>query len=103
MVYQQLSQECPGLSRGTVYRNLKILAQTGALRLIPFQVERYDGRTGPHPHLLCNVCGSVLDLDLAYEGAQLDEEVERQCGVQVERHQLIFYGTCADCQLKQAQ
>lgn len=103
MVYQQLSSECTSLSRGTVYRNLKILASEGTLSLIPFQVERYDGRTDPHPHLLCSNCGGVSDLELTYGGQALDEEAERQCGVRVDRHELIFYGICANCQLAKAQ
>lgn len=95
-IYQQLKLTTPGLSRGTVYRNLGILAQEGQITRMPFPVERYDGNTHPHPHLVCTRCGGVSDLQMDYD-AGLDETVSRLCGCQVQRHDCYFYGRCAAC------
>ena len=45
MVYQWLLPENPNLSRGTVYRNLKLLSEDGLLKQLHFPVERYDADT----------------------------------------------------------
>lgn len=96
MVYQALKDDSPGLSRGTVYRNLGILAQEGLLIRMPFPVERYDGNTVPHAHLICQHCGFVTDLSLDYE-SRLDEAVTRLYGCRIARHECYFYGQCAAC------
>lgn len=57
MVYRWLLPDNPNLSRGTVYRNLKLLAEEGKLKLLHFPVERYDAQTMEHPHFYCTQCG----------------------------------------------
>ena len=100
MLYQWLKPENPSLSLGTVYRNLNLLAEDGVIVRMPFPVERYDARTHPHPHFRCKVCGGVYDLgELPYDGG-LDQAAERCSGHQVERHELIFTGTCVHCTQK---
>ena len=99
MPYRWLLPDNPNLSRGTVYRNLKLLAEEGKLKLLHFPVERYDAQTMEHPHFYCTQCGCVSDLDLQYDG-QLDQRAEAECGVTVEWHDLVFYGTCQTCKLK---
>lgn len=97
MLYGWLKPENPNLSLGTVYRNLNLLAEEGIIVRMPFTVERYDAKTHPHPHFRCKACGGVYDLEgLAYDRA-LDEEVEMCSGHRVERHDMIFLGTCARC------
>jgi Fur family peroxide stress response transcriptional regulator len=63
-VYEGLKDRIPGLSLGTVYRNLGLFREEGtALSLGTVKgEERFDGVTEPHPHLICSRCGAVLDL-----------------------------------------
>lgn len=96
MIYQALRLSTPGLSRGTVYRNLGILTEEGKITRMPFPIERYDGDTSPHPHLICTRCGSVSDLPIPYN-ASLDEAVSQMCCCQVQRHDCYFYGQCSAC------
>ena len=96
MIYQWLKPENPNLSLGTVYRNLNLLADEGAIARMAFPVERYDAETRPHPHFCCQACGSVYDLSLPYDKA-LDEQALLASGHDVTGHELIFYGTCARC------
>lgn len=97
MVYQWLKPENPGLSLGTVYRNLTLLSQEGLLRRMPFPVERYDARTEPHPHLRCEGCGRVIDLMLDYDDHMDALAAQAQPGAQIKCHDLIFYGLCPAC------
>ena len=95
-----LKPENPNLSLGTVYRNLNLLAEEGVIVRMPFPVERYDARTHPHPHFRCKACGRVYDMeDLPYDSG-LDQAAEQCSGHQVDRHDLVFFGTCSACTQK---
>ncbi len=65
-VYQNAVKGCPGLSLGTVYRNLNSLVEAGRVRRvsIPGQPDRFDRTLPWHGHLYCTACGSVTDLML---------------------------------------
>lgn len=96
MVYQWLLPENPNLSRGTVYRNLKLLSEDGLLKQLHFPVERYDADTRQHPHFCCLSCGAVSDLEFPYDPDR-DKLAERVSENRVEWHDEIFYGTCKKC------
>lgn len=98
MVFQWLKPENPGLSLGTVYRNLNLLSQEGVLRRMPFPVERYDACVAPHTHLRCEGCGRVQDLELDYDNDAMDAlAAQARPGVRILRHDLTFYGLCERC------
>ena len=63
-IYQALKDRFPGLSRGTVYRNLTFFQEHGLVRSVGVinGQERFDGNISHHPHFICNCCGSVIDL-----------------------------------------
>lgn len=96
MVYQWLLPDNPNLSRGTVYRNLKLLAEDGLLLRMHFPVERYDACTKQHPHFCCRSCGSVTDLELEYD-RKLDQLAAQVSEQEVDWHDVVFYGTCKKC------
>ena len=103
MVYQWLKPENPNLSLGTVYRNLNLLAEEGALIRMPFPVERYDAEVRPHTHFRCKKCSKVFDM-MAFDQAQsgfdqVDETAAKTFpGFRVEGHDLTFTGLCPACQ-----
>ena len=102
MVYRWLKPENPSLSLGTVYRNLNLLADEGAIRRMAFPVERYDAKTAPHPHFCCDECGSVYDLDLPYD-QEVDRRARMASGHDVTGHQVTFHGVCAQCRRTEKQ
>ena len=53
-VYQQVRQQNPRISLGTVYRNLNFLAEMGMIRKISMPVgsDRFDGRLDQHDHMV---------------------------------------------------
>lgn len=96
-VYNWLKPENPGLSLGTVYRNLNQLADEGSIIRLSFPVERYDANMDPHAHILCRNCGNVYDLlNIDYDSS-LDEIAEHSSGHKVLRHDLLFTGICTQC------
>ena len=95
-VYQQLKPKYPDLSLGTVYRNLGQLCQLDLVKRVGTVngQERYDGRTAPHSHFICNRCGSVADLPRLLPGQGCVEELGVQYGFQPESCEFIVRGLC---------
>ncbi len=87
------------ISKGTVYRNLKILRDMGEISELNLsgKVSRYEGRQENHYHFRCEKCGRVFDLDEPVNN-ELDEKVARKTGFKVSYHQLEFRGLCKNCQ-----
>jgi Fur family transcriptional regulator, peroxide stress response regulator len=98
-VYDQVRKEIPNISMGTVYRNLKLLAQVGQIREldIPGSASRFDGSTSKHQHLICEKCGRIFDLDEAVD-LKVEARIFQKNGFKVRRQYLKFIGLCSDCQ-----
>lgn len=100
-IYQQLHPVYPDLSLGTVYRNLAQLKDAGRIQSVGVVngQERFDADVSSHPHLVCNDCGTVTDLELTLpEG--LMKEAELQSGYQITGVSLRFQGQCPRCRVK---
>jgi Fur family peroxide stress response transcriptional regulator len=97
-VYAKLKPLYPDLSLGTVYRNLSLFRGEGQVISIGTVngQERFDAKTNPHPHFICDVCGEVIDvsdeLDLSVIGApqSFSEGIIQYCDV-------TFHGKCLKC------
>lgn len=61
----RVREENPAVSRGTVYRNLNVLAEEDAVLKIevPGEADHYDHNTAPHYHIRCVRCGKVFDAE----------------------------------------
>lgn len=102
-IYRDVHEQNPKVSRGTVYRNLNLLEETGDI--ISIEVpggNRFDRRCDPHAHVICCSCGAVCDAMVEHDHT-LDSMVERQTGCIITRHETLFYGICPSCQEKKAQ
>lgn len=97
-VYDELKREFPGLSLGTVYRNLGILKDQGLVRILQSgsTFDRFDANTSAHYHFVCESCGRVDDVDMAVS-AELDARASERLGCSVSGHRLDFFGLCAEC------
>jgi len=98
-VYEEARKRVPRLSLGTVYRNLRLLAERGDIQELelgmPFA--RFDGNPQNHYHFVCQGCGRVFDVDFPPDDA-LHRRVAEQTGFGIAFHSLSFYGLCRDCQ-----
>ena len=100
-VYQQLKQEYPDLSLGTVYRNLSLLSDMGLITTLETLDKsiHYDGNTDSHSHFICERCSKIIDLGVE---RGLPEDIS-ELGLLVRHKKTIYYGLCPDCQQNTAE
>jgi len=98
-IYDEVRKDIPNISKGTVYRNLKVLQELGQIRELNLNgtKSRFEMAIASHYHFRCENCGRVLDLDVPIH-TELDREVAEQTGLRISHHQLEFLGLCQDCQ-----
>jgi Fur family ferric uptake transcriptional regulator/Fur family peroxide stress response transcriptional regulator len=97
-VYAEVSRRHPTISRGTVYRNLNKLAESGDIRNreIPSCANHYDHRCDDHYHARCLRCGKVFDVDMDYI-PDLGKKIKDAHGFEFSGYDLVFKGVCAEC------
>jgi len=100
-LHAEIQKDYPAISKTTVYRNLRILAQDGMVRQVMLLdgLERYEGQLAPHYHFKCRVCGEILDVEIP-SLAYMEIFIKDRYGFLVESHDIVFHGICADCKLK---
>jgi Fur family transcriptional regulator, ferric uptake regulator len=96
-VLEFAQQRVPSVGVATVYRNLKRLTASGELRAVELPGQRttlYEvAHLHHHHHFHCNTCDKVYDIDVCpgdFAGLVPD-------GFQVQRHDLVLYGSCPAC------
>ena len=97
-IYEEVQQNLPRISLGTVYRNLQVLVEEGyATRLAAVQGHhRFDGQTTDHHHVICRSCGRVANVSLEQD-PELLVAVTRQSGYELLSHRMEFEGVCGHC------
>jgi len=98
-VYRQARRRLPRISLGTVYRNLKELADEGVLRELHTGGEpaRFDGNTGQHYHIRCLACGRVNDLPISVD-RHVEEVAGRAVNYRILGHHVEVVGICPSCE-----
>ena len=103
-VYEHIRGEHPNIGKGTVYRNLGILAEEGQIRRIeiPNGPDRFDITLERHYHVRCVECGQVFDVEMdALE--DIADRVRDKHGFEFLDYDILFKGICPDCREKAAE
>jgi Fur family transcriptional regulator, peroxide stress response regulator len=97
-LYQTVRKELPKISKGTIYRNLKILEREGSVKKLEINdgQTHWDGNPNPHHHFVCKRCGRIIEINLA-DNWQIEERIEGKYGVKVDQSQLLVRGLCDFC------
>lgn len=99
-IYLSVREVDGHISRGTVYRNLNLLASDGEIQAVHVRGgDRFDLRQDRHAHVVCRECGNVMDAPLPYDG-HLDEELAGETGYALTSHVTTFVGICPACQAR---
>ena len=96
MIYNTARELEPNISLGTVYRNLKQLADEGVIITLETEDKRlhYDGDISRHSHFICSGCGKIIDL---FKPASIPSEI-KEAGLTVTNEKCVYYGLCMNCQ-----
>jgi Fur family transcriptional regulator, peroxide stress response regulator len=99
-VHRLVTRRAPGVSLGTVYRNLRLLVDAGLLGELPGPRVRFDANTRAHHHFTCLRCGRIVDIDAPIAEPQsraLSKRVADRTGVRITHHRIEFFGRCREC------
>ena len=91
--------EIGAISRQSVYDALGLLVEKRLLRRIQpvGSPARFEDRVGDnHHHLICRICGRVVDVDCVV-GLALCLIVADDSGYEIDEAEVAYWGRCPDC------
>lgn len=100
-LWSKVRLQDPKVSVATVYRTMKLLAESGLAHAHAFGdgQTRYEPAIGRehHDHLICTRCGTIIE----FENDRIEvlqDAVARKHGFTVTSHKMELYGLCRNCQ-----
>ena len=100
-IYRAVREKDPRIGYTTVYRTMKLLADSGLAREIDLAdgITRYEHLYNHehHDHMICMQCGSSIEF-YNEEIEAIQDAASEQLGFKVTDHRLQIYGLCKDCQ-----
>jgi Fur family ferric uptake transcriptional regulator len=91
--------EIGAISRQSVYDALGLLVEKGLIRRIQpvGSPARFEDRVGDnHHHLICRVCGRVVDVDCAVGSAPCLTASDGR-GFEIDEAEVAYWGRCPEC------
>ena len=91
--------EIGAISLQSVYDALGVLVGEGLIRRIQpaGSPARYEDRVGDnHHHLICRICGRVVDVDCAVGSAPCLTASDGR-GYEIDEAEVAYWGRCPDC------
>ena len=91
--------EIGAISLQSVYDALGLLAAEGLIRRIQpaGSPARFEDRVGDnHHHLICRICGRLVDVDCEVGAAPCLSPVD-EMGYQIDEAEVAYWGRCPDC------
>ncbi len=100
-LWSKVREHDPRVSVATVYRTMKLLAESGLANAQNFGdgQTRYEPTVGRehHDHLICTRCGTIIEFEND-RIEQMQDAVARKHGFRVTSHKMELYGLCRNCQ-----
>jgi Fur family ferric uptake transcriptional regulator len=98
-VAEAVRTEIGAISLQSVYDALNVLVAEGLIRRIQpsGSAARFEDRVGDnHHHLICRVCGRVVDVDCATGSAPCLTAAD-DGGYEIDEAEVAYWGRCPDC------
>ncbi len=99
-LFTPLKERYPLISLATVYRNLKALEGRSEVVafLHPDGAVRYELPSNEHhQHLVCEVCGAVIEIQFGFV-EELSQHLQERANFNLHPHRLSIVGRCVSCQ-----
>ena len=96
-LYNKVHEIEPNISKGTLYRNLNLLAQEGVIKKIDGleNASHFDHNAHEHYHFICEKCKQIFDIDKSAIGVLTNENFPSD--FQITWHDILFRGICPNC------
>jgi Fur family peroxide stress response transcriptional regulator len=95
MIYRELVEEIPTLSKTTLYNTLNLFVERGVISTLNLEESesRYDADISFHAHFKCSHCGRIYDIRMEVNGLEMTglEDFE------VTESHVYFKGICPIC------
>jgi Fur family transcriptional regulator, peroxide stress response regulator len=98
-IYNNVSKKLSTISMTTVYNTVDLLKKDGLLNELPARNDegrRYDSNTSPHDHLICSICGTIIDIEIDVDRSLLLKD-EQQKGFDIKEVCFNVLGVCPNC------
>lgn len=95
MIYKELKEELPTLSKTTVYNVLHLFIDKGIVKLVNMNgaESRYEIYHEEHSHFKCDTCGTIYDIPKI----QADYKISELKGFKVKENEVNLTGICPNC------
>lgn len=101
-VAEAVRGEIGAISLQSVYDALNVLVAARLIRRIQpaGSPARFEDRVGDnHHHLICRICGRVVDVECAVGSAPCLTAVD-EMGYEIDEAEIAYWGRCPECQAK---
>ena len=97
-IYTNLKVNFPKLSLGTVYRNLRALADNGLIKRVEVSGghDRFDKTLSEHSHMICVKCNKAYDVNVHFE-----DIINKKYNFRIISYNSLFKGICEKCLKKE--
>jgi Fur family peroxide stress response transcriptional regulator len=104
-LFERLRPAFPSMSFATVYNTLDTLAKTGLAGIVRLpgrrgDAARFDPKTAPHHHAVCDECGAVVDIaasTISPTPGTVKKLRRAAPGFSIRAVERIYRGLCARC------
>lgn len=101
---EAVRNEIGAISKQAVYDTLALLTEKGIIRRIQpaGSPARFEDRVGDnHHHLVCRVCGRLIDVPCAVGDAPCLIASD-DGGFEIDEAEVVYWGRCPDCRFEEA-
>ncbi|MBU0577946.1 transcriptional repressor [Patescibacteria group bacterium] len=97
-VYKMTKKKMPNIGLATVYRTLDFLEKKNLIIKLQSKnsVTKYDGNTSRHCHLICKLCGKIIDI-FDIKKVKIDSDELKKSGFEPSLDFLEIHGICKKC------
>ena len=98
-IYAQIVAKYPRVNISTVYRTLELLKRLGLVTETDLgggRVRYHSAEKGHHHHLVCEKCGTIIDIDESTL-ARLQDVLFHRYNFSAQLSHLAIFGRCVNC------
>ena len=98
-IYNNVSKKLSTISMTTVYNTIDLLKEEGLIQelaVLYHEGRRFDSNLAPHDHLICSICGKIVDVKFDFDNSMLLTEKQKN-GFDIREIRINVYGVCSKC------